>query len=106
VPAENARAAKKGVPSKVWPNKAATDACFDACSEMVLEEVLQSLDTGTGEGIMGPSIVYATHNATSIKRSLAQMREKGLVWTEDAHLDVDPRIRGRVSYAQLLGERE
>lgn len=100
VPAENARAAKKGIESKVWPNKKATDACFDACSGAILEELAKSLR----DKDFGPSVIYATHNATSIKQSLTQMREQDLVSNKGTGLDVDPRIRGRVSYAQLLGE--
>lgn len=61
-------------------------------------------DTKSAENKVYPSIVYATHNASSIKRSLEQMREKGLVDDDGRTLKVDPKVRGRVSYAQLLGE--
>lgn len=91
----------------MWPNKAATDACFEACSELILQEVVDSLESRKsrkGRNGLYHSIVYATHNASSIKRSLEQMREKGLISDAGRMLKVDPRIRGRVSYAQLLGE--
>lgn len=71
------------------------------CSSIVLEEVLQSLDDNT----TGPSIIFATHNASSIRDSLLQLRERGLISDHKStnSLLVDERIRGRVGYAQLLG---
>lgn len=85
--------------SKVWSSKAETDACFDGCSETVLEEIANSLEAGT----FGPSVVYATHNASSIQKSLKQMRAKGLISNNREKMKTDSRVRGRVTYAQLLG---
>jgi proline dehydrogenase len=49
-------------------------------------------------------VIFATHNAGSVKRSIEQLRDRNLVRNEGDHLVVDDNIRGRVAYAQLLGE--
>lgn len=51
-----------------------------------------------------PHIILATHNHTSVKKALNQLREAGLAGNKDDHLDIDSSIRGRLIFAQLMGK--
>ena len=103
IDAENARAkASKSAP-KVWSSKAETDACFDACAALIVDELENSLRTGKP----GPSVIFATHNVQSVQRSLRALQSKGLLYErDDATLQLDERLQGRVTYSQLMGESD
>ena len=52
----------------------------------------------------GTGAFYASHNGTSTRKVLEALREDGLARNTEAGLEVDERIRGRISFAQLMGE--
>ena len=103
IDAENARAKKSKSAPKVWSSKAETDACFDECAALIVDELEHSLKTGKP----GPSVIFATHNVRSVQRSLRAMQSKDLLHErKDATLQLDERLQGRVTYSQLMGECE
>jgi proline dehydrogenase len=100
VTSENARAKRTGTLSKVWSTKAESDSCFDACASLLLDEIIESVE----QDRPGPSAIFATHNAKSVQKNIQQLNRAGLI--EEKHLaySVDDRLRGRVVFAQLMGE--
>lgn len=100
VQSENARARAEHRDSPVWSNKAQTDACFDDCSRLVLEDIINALQAGSQPQ---SSVILATHNPLSVRKALEQLRQSGLAGDEDDHLRIDDRIRSRVVFAQLMG---
>lgn len=87
----------------VWNNKAETDACYDECA-LVLERRVAT-DVLEGKALTpGTGAFFASHNGTSFKKVLAAFRTDGLAKNVDGGLDIDERVRGRISFAQLLGE--
>lgn len=87
----------------VWSNKAETDDCYDSCALMLEQRIAEEVTKG--ERKSGTGAFYASHNGTSVRKVLAALRDQGLVTVTDKGLIIDERIRGRVSFAQLLGER-
>jgi proline dehydrogenase len=87
----------------VWSNKQETDDCYDSCALMlekrIAEEVIEAK-----KGKAGTGAFYASHNGTSVRKVLAALKDAGLVTATDKGLEIDARIRGRVSFAQLLGK--
>lgn len=87
----------------VWSNKQETDDCYDSCALMlekrIAEEVIEAK-----KGKAGTGAFYASHNGTSVRKVLSALKDAGLVTVTDKGLEIDARIRGRVSFAQLLGE--
>ena len=100
VTSENARAMRTGSPSKVWSTKAESDSCFDACASLLLDEVIKSVK----QNRPGPSVIFATHNAKSVQKNIQQLNRAGLIGERDSAYSVDNRLRGRVVFAQLMGE--
>lgn len=86
----------------VWSNKAETDACYDECALMLEKQIAQEVMEGQ-KGQAGTGAVYASHNGTSIRLVLEGLREAGLAKVTDEGLHIDDRVRGRISFAQLLG---
>lgn len=67
---------------------------------MLLDEIIESVE----QDRPGPSAIFATHNANSVQKNIQQLNRAGLI--EEKHLaySVDDRLRGRVVFAQLMGE--
>jgi proline dehydrogenase len=100
--AENARAARLRRPSPVWPSKAATDECYDACAEIMADEVIRDVRSAdTRHPQVG--VLFASHNAESTQKTLARFREAGLVRNAGRQLEVSDALRGRIVFGQLLG---
>lgn len=79
---ERRRADKLGYPSPIFETLEQTHSNYDACVEMVLQEVKER----------GAEVMLATHNASSISRACARMRDLRI-----------PRSGGGVFFGQLLG---
>lgn len=65
-------AEQRGWPVPVWPNKRATDACF----ERMTSTLLDACPRAAGEG--GIKLALGSHNARSIAAALAGVRRRGL----------------------------
>ncbi|MBV9495555.1 MAG: proline dehydrogenase family protein, partial [Acidobacteria bacterium] len=78
--AERARAAEKGLPDPIQPDKDATDAAFDAAVAFCIERIAHI------------GLVVGTHNESSVAKLLAEMDRCGLEPN-------DPRVE----CSQLLG---
>ncbi|KEI38199.1 uncharacterized protein L969DRAFT_88641 [Mixia osmundae IAM 14324] len=101
---ERARALAAGLKtSPVWDSKPETDACYDRCAAICVERVDHDLNTARGQWSPGIGILIATHNATSVKRMLTDLRARKLIMNAGARLDVSEEVRGRICFAQLLG---
>lgn len=79
---ERRRAERLGYPSPIFDTLQETHANYDACVETVLKEVKER----------GAEVMLATHNAESISRACARMRDLAI-----------PRSGGGVFFGQLLG---
>ncbi|KAK4699771.1 proline dehydrogenase, partial [Phenoliferia sp. Uapishka_3] len=86
----------------VWDNKAETDACYDELSVLLEKRVAHDIVEGKPV-TPGTGAFFASHNGTSFKKVLAAFRDDGLAKNVDGGLDIDDRVRGRISFAQLLG---
>lgn len=99
----------------VWNNKQETDACFDSCAGLlerrIADEVKLELVAAAGGAESQPqnrltttAAFYASHNGTSMKKVLEALRRDGLAReTDDGMLEIDDRLRGRISFGQLYG---
>ena len=105
----------------VWNNKAETDECvppvpllqwssglmpvrrcYDSCALLLEERIANEVKTGK-PGSPGTGAFYASHNGTSTIKVLDALRRHGLARNVENGLAVDERVRGRISFAQLLG---
>lgn len=86
----------------VWNSKAETDECYDELAHLLEERIVRDVVSGK-PGTPGTCALFASHNGTSVQKVLASLREAGLAKTVEGGLDVDERIRGRITFAQLLG---
>ena len=87
----------------IWSTKTETDNCFDSCSAFLAEKVVGEILEGEA-GAPGTGVCFATHNAESTRKVLGRLRELGLARnTDDGRLEIDDRVRGRMTFAQLLG---
>ncbi|HET7434107.1 MAG TPA: proline dehydrogenase family protein [Thermoanaerobaculia bacterium] len=78
--AERARAAARGLPDPIQPDKEATDAAFDAAVQFCIEHIDRI------------AVLVGTHNDTSVAKLLEQMARHGIA-------PGDPRVE----CSQLLG---
>lgn len=64
----------------VWLTKAETDACYDACSALLLEEVRKDV---TRAAVPGVGVLFGTHNWKSVDGVLQGMEKLGLAGRVD-----------------------
>ncbi|KAI5479221.1 proline dehydrogenase [Pseudohyphozyma bogoriensis] len=104
VECERSRHAASGAPGDcvVWNSKPETDNCYDECA-LLLEKRIASDIGKMKPGTAGTGVVYASHNGMSMQKVLVALREQGLAKNVDGGLQVDERVRGRISFSQLLG---
>lgn len=91
----------------IWHNKAETDACYDECAILLEKRVAKELSTACeGRGKAGTGAFYASHNGTSARKVLEELRKDGLAIESPEGLIIDDRIRGRISFGQLMGKSD
>jgi proline dehydrogenase len=109
-------------PCIVWNSKEETDNCYDQCATILEKRIVQDLkeedrqqqerDEGNNNKQVESSkkkksqvgVCLASHNGTSMKKFLGNLRNDGLVKVGgDGRLQVDDRLRGRVAFGQLMG---
>ncbi|GAA5975383.1 hypothetical protein JCM5350_006464 [Sporobolomyces pararoseus] len=93
-------------PCIVWGSKEETDKCYDECATLLEKRIVQDLkqqDEEVPKSQVG--VCLASHNGTSMRKFLENLRNDGLVKTagNDGRLQVDDRLRGRVAFGQLMG---
>jgi len=104
VEAERKRHVNLGLPGDcvVWNTKQETDDCYDGCAKQLegrIAKELKEAKAGPGTGAF-----FASHNGTSMRKVLDALRADGLAKTVDGRgVEVDERVRGRVSFGQLQG---
>lgn len=86
----------------IWDTKQQTDDAYDQCAEILEKRIIGELKNGKG-GQRGTAVFVASHNGTSVKKLLHGLREDGLAKNTDDGLEIDERVRGRMSFAQLMG---
>lgn len=87
----------------VWSTKAQTDDCFDSCAIYLERRIVEEVKNGL-PGSPGTGVCFSTHNGSSTRKVLEALREDGFASnTTDGGIQVDDRIRGRMTFAQLLG---
>ncbi|UZJ52574.1 hypothetical protein CBS101457_001894 [Exobasidium rhododendri] len=102
--------------SPVWPSKDKTDDCYNACTSLLIRRVAEDLDRTEGNPDFAPlGIVLAGHNWTSNMNAIQAMIDDGLAsegLTAPSlssascpfyQLQLRPRVRGRIHFAQLYG---
>lgn len=94
-------------PCIVWGSKEETDKCYDECATLLEKRIVQDLkqlDEEAPKSQVG--VCLASHNGTSMRKFLENLRNDGLVKTagNDGRLQVDDRLRGRVAFGQLMGK--
>ncbi|SGY62267.1 BQ5605_C007g04671 [Microbotryum silenes-dioicae] len=87
----------------IWSSKAETDACYDQCAAVIIEQMAKDTRTMTpGTGCVG--LFAATHNATSVQKVIRGLRDEGLIkFKEDGSAEIDDKLRGRLVFGQLMG---
>jgi proline dehydrogenase len=91
-----------GEPCVVWDSKAETDKCYDQCAAMLEKRLVEDLKQKKASA-PGVGVCLASHNGTSMKLFLEELRRDGLAKEKDGGLEVDERLRGRVAFGQLMG---
>ncbi|BGP18563.1 hypothetical protein JCM10213_003028 [Rhodosporidiobolus nylandii] len=92
-----------GEPCIVWDTKAETDRCYDECAAMLEKRIVEDMKKQNAEGTPSVGVCLASHNGTSMRLFLEQLRNDGLAIEKDGGLEVDERLRGRVAFGQLMG---
>jgi proline dehydrogenase len=89
----------------IWDTKAQTDEAYDNCAAILQKRITSELKetSTTNEGRRGTAIFVASHNGTSVKILLDALRKDGLAHNTAEGLEIDDRVRGRMSFAQLMG---
>lgn len=88
----------------VWSTKEGTDKSYDNCSAILEEQIVKDILEGKS-GNPGTGVCYASHNATSTKKVFEALQKHGLVTDlRNGTMQVDDRLRGRMTFAQLMGE--
>jgi len=100
---ERAEAKSKSREDPIWSTKPETDACFDSCAHLMTEEIAEDVKKNGDNPQVG--VMYASHNISSIRRVLEEMRRRKLVWNDQAQgkLVIEDKMRTRVVFGQLLG---
>lgn len=99
----NTPAFAAGEPCVVWDSKAETDKCYDECATILEKRLVADLSKKNAKGTSGVGVCLASHNGTSMKLFLEELRKDGLAKEKDGGLEVDERLRGRVAFGQLMG---
>ncbi|KAH9911649.1 FAD-linked oxidoreductase-like protein [Fomitopsis serialis] len=86
----------------VWLTKAETDACYDACAALLLDEVRKDVK----RGVPGVGVLFGTHNWKSVGGILEGMEKLGLAKRVDGGagvLYVPDAVAERIAMGQLYG---
>ncbi|GAA5912682.1 proline dehydrogenase [Sporobolomyces salmoneus] len=102
---------RNGEPCIVWDSKDETDQCYDQCATLIEKRIAGELRDPANNGNEGQEpkaqtgVCLASHNGTSMKKFLENLRKDGLVHVTEGEgrLQVDDRLRGRVAFGQLMG---
>ncbi|SCV71581.1 BQ2448_3169 [Microbotryum intermedium] len=87
----------------IWSSKAETDACYDQCAAVIVEQMAKDARTMT-PGTGGVGLFAATHNGTSVQKVICRLRDEGLIkFREDGSAEIDDKLRGRLVFGQLMG---
>lgn len=115
--------------SPVWRNKTLTDRCFDGCAVRLIDEIASDIAVNDDHWPR-ISVIFATHNWQSSMKVARRMVDLGLASPPDTQrlkevenqyeqpdpqasgttgrpelvmLQLEPHIRGRIVFGQLLG---
>ncbi|KAK4052435.1 proline dehydrogenase [Microbotryomycetes sp. JL201] len=112
VEAERAKWSREGRKGDciVWNNKQETDNCFDSCAELLSKRISNELKMeghhadDQGKKLTTTAAFYASHNGTSMRKVLENLKTDGLAKVnENGLLELDDHLRGRISFGQLYG---
>ncbi|KAM0790638.1 hypothetical protein ACM66B_004499 [Microbotryomycetes sp. NB124-2] len=109
VEAERAKWSREGQRGDciVWNNKRETDDCFDSCAELLRERISREVKgerQGGEHQKTTTAAFYASHNGTSMRKVLENLKKDGLATINDqGMLEIDDHLRGRISFGQLYG---
>ena len=106
-----------------YPSKEATDAAYDACARVLVEEVARDVERGpvhSGTGVVPRiAVLFGTHNWRSVRLVLDEILRLGLAEevvdsnkvegkkdgsNPEKKLVLSEEVRQRISMAQLYGE--
>ncbi|GAA5944616.1 proline dehydrogenase [Sporobolomyces koalae] len=92
-------------PCIVWNSKDETDNCYDSCASLLQDRIASDfVSKERAVGKAGVGVCLASHNGTSMRKFLENLRKAGLAKDgADGRLEVDDRLRGRVAFGQLMG---
>lgn len=96
---ERVRAKKLGRPSPIHATKEDTDASFDACAAFMTNAIAEDMKAGKE----ATAVMFASHNVASVRKTLQDMTEKGLIKVEEGTFVFGDDARKRFAYGQLLG---
>lgn len=103
----------RGGADPIWPDKAATDAAYNASVEKIVSTLARQTSGPTPATAL--SVVFATHNPQSVDLVLSQLERNGLatrtpgpdgVVDQDARLCLHSGLESKVFVAQLYGMRD
>ncbi|KAL7423446.1 proline dehydrogenase [Cryptotrichosporon argae] len=94
----------------IWPNKPATDECYNASLRLLISTMKAQLQSRRPE--LALSLVFGTHNADSVDLVIERLEAEQLA-TRTAgegaaagRLRLKDEVKGKVSVAQLYGMRD
>ncbi|KAG9097237.1 hypothetical protein FS749_006756 [Ceratobasidium sp. UAMH 11750] len=111
--------AKKGASSDcpIWPDRVATDACYNSCAKMLVERLADSYgfsgagwtprlaDKSTLDTKIG--VLFGTHNNLSCVHILDCLVDSGLAFkNSDGRFTVKDGVEERICFGQLYGMRD
>lgn len=97
----------------IWPNKGATDKCYDACVDKITSTLAKQISGSNPATAL--SVVFATHNPHSVDLVLKSLEEHGLaeriaskntVESSSSLLRLHKELQSKVFVAQLYGMRD
>ncbi|KAG9124343.1 hypothetical protein FRC07_011980 [Ceratobasidium sp. 392] len=111
--------AKKGAESEspIWPDKVATDACYNSCAKVLVEKLAGSYGFSSAGWATRPTdksspdrrigILFGTHNNLSCAHILECLVDSGLAYKNtDGKVVVKDGVEERVCFGQLFGMRD
>lgn len=89
-------------PDPVWPDKAATDAAYDAGVDLILETLANDVKSERPASV---AVLFGTHNRHSCELIIDRLRTLGLLVREGGASPrwITPSLDGQVTIGQLFG---
>lgn len=96
---------KRAGPDPIWPDKPATDKCYDESLATILSTLSKQLDSRRPD--LSLNVIFGTHNAESCRLIVEGLEKNGLAEDgSDGKLRLRQDVRGKIGVAQLYGMKD